>query len=543
MGRQGGRRHGAGTGWPSRGTRGRGVGRPPPPRRGLHGTAEAAALQPAGPRAGRAGRGRACCRTACQPAASLADTGPGRPTGCLATAARPRARRASAQQAARRAGYGPPRPSPRRRPRPAARRCGRRTPPGRTAGTTGCARPTPRSGPLASATIARVACTSSEVYSSSTASRSPSSPNTVAKPHAFDHTARHRLASATADSRGTGPGVRVVDAHRPPTWDPSPRPGVELDPVDGVAGHQLLRLAGERLGLVGERGRLGLGQQGRPPRGEHPGVGPRSGPPRAQPWAGRPAQGPRCGNRGAGAAPPVSDGDGHPSRRASPAPRPTHRGRDSSASVRWPRWRRAGAAISRRGLGVGAAPASQPMASATSACAGARAGGPRPRTSAGCHPNVHALVTASISARAMPDPRPGDRRRPPARAGRRPRRRPAARRGGGRAAHRQAARRHRGVDGGVDLVRAQATGAAGAGSPAQASLVALAVPAARACAGACPSTHPLRNELPAPAGRGHERMYVCGVTPKHGSRSRPASTSDRHLGLWRTHVRLDDRRP
>ncbi len=51
---------------------------------------------------------------------------------------------------------------------------------------------------LPSASIARLAWTSSDVVSSSIASRSASAPITVAKPMPLDHTMRARLAVATS---------------------------------------------------------------------------------------------------------------------------------------------------------------------------------------------------------------------------------------------------------------------------------------------------------------------------------------------------------
>ena len=113
---------------------------------------------------------------------------------------------------------------------------------------------------------AAVACTSSDVYSSSTASSSSPNPNTVVNPCVL---APHRRAAVGVGDVGEqhrlGVGVRVADPE--PAADGFFRrwrslAALEHRPVDPVTRHQLLRLGRERLRLGVEGRGLGLGEQG-----------------------------------------------------------------------------------------------------------------------------------------------------------------------------------------------------------------------------------------------------------------------------------------
>ena len=111
---------------------------------------------------------------------------------------------------------------------------------------------------------ATVACTSNDVNSSSTAARSSGYPKVWATRSRSDQIVRHPLADAT-DCRSCtfGRRVRRLD-HDADARGPRPRPGVaavEHGLLDGVPGHELLRLGGERLRLRGELGGLRLGEQ------------------------------------------------------------------------------------------------------------------------------------------------------------------------------------------------------------------------------------------------------------------------------------------
>ena len=128
--------------------------------------------------------------------------------------------------------------------------------------------------------IARCACTSSEVYSRSTASMSASKPKTVANPKLGRP---HRVAAVgpgdRVQQRGLLALVRVVDADPPGERHhrgvAGPRDHQRL--VEAVPGDELLGLGGVGLRLRRIRGRLGLGQQ-RPHPVQQPHVDPRARP-------------------------------------------------------------------------------------------------------------------------------------------------------------------------------------------------------------------------------------------------------------------------